>query len=558
MTEVSTVDYLLGDPHDADNPLGFAAVLDADERGELLAAGERMLAEYGLNAEFVPRSLGGRFDGADRFMRLMRGIFRRDCTLGIGYGVTSFIAAAPVWTSGSAWHREWLAKLLLGNGRVAAGYTELAHGADFTRTEFQASPRGGDLVLAGSKQLINNVSRAEALVLFARTDDRPGARGHSHLLVDLTEAPADRFRFLPRFRTSGVRGCLLSGVEFTDCPVPSGSVVGEPGEGMETVLRAFQVTRGVLPGMVIGALDTQLRLAVRFARGRRLYGRPIAELPQVRATLVGAFLDLLTADCLATVVARALHLLPAQVGCYAAAVKHLVPALLREANASLSVVLGAGGYLREGPHAMFQKNVRDMPVVSLAHASSAACLATLVPALPSLARRAWPAGEQPPAKLFRLADPLPELRFDELTLAAPGQDGLSAVLAAMPASGDQDLDRCAAAFVAELRDLTERCTRLAPRHRTVVAGRGSFDLADRYTAVLAANACAGVWRHNQDQKGFLADPGWLTGVLWRLAGRLGRVSGPLPEPVATRLYEELLARHDGALGFDLTAPALAG
>jgi alkylation response protein AidB-like acyl-CoA dehydrogenase len=549
---------MLGDPLDADNPLGYAAVLAADERGELLAAGERTLAEYGLNAEFVPRSLGGRFDGADRFMRLMRAVFRRDCTLGIGYGVTSFIAAVPVWTSGSAAQRTWLANLLLGNRRAAAGYTELAHGADFTRTEFSARPHGADLVLTGGKQLINNVSRAEALVLFARTDDAPGPRGHSHVLVDLDRVPAGGRRLLPRFRTSGVRGCLLGGVEFADCPVPAGALVGQPGEGMETVLRAFQVTRSVLPGMVVGALDTQLRLATRFALHRRLYGRPVAELPQVRATLVGALLDLLAADCLATVVARALHVLPDQAGGYAAAVKHLVPALLRDANADLAVLLGASGYLREGPHAMFQKNVRDMAVVSLAHASSAACLATLVPSLPRLARRAWPAGDGPPARLFRLAAPLPELRFEELALATPGQDSLSAVLTTIAPTGEPVLDRLVAEFGAELRDLTGRCADLPPRQRTVVAGRGAFDLAARYTVVLAANAAAGVWRHNQDQHGFLADPAWLTGVLWRLARRLGRASGPLPEPVAARMYDELLTRHDGALGFDLTGPALAG
>ncbi|MBT2491907.1 acyl-CoA dehydrogenase family protein [Streptomyces sp. ISL-96] len=548
------LERLLGPAADPDNPLGTAAVLAADERGELLPEGERMLAGYGLNAEFVPRSLGGRFEQADAFAHLMRSVFRRDCSLGIGHGVTSFIAGLPVWASGSPEQQRRAASLLLSGGRIVAAYTELAHGSDFSRTGLAATPGpdgSGSLRLHGGKQLINNIARAEAAVLFARTDTRTGSRSHSHLLVDLTGLPPGAVRRDFRYPTSGVRGCLLGGIEFQDCPVPGDAVLGEPGDAMETVLRAFQVTRSVLPGMVVGVGDTQLRAVLGFALERQLYGGPVTELPYPRATLTGSFADLLVCDALATVGARSLHLLPGETSVQSAAVKYLVPKLLQDSSYRLSVLLGARSYLRTGPYALFQKAARDLPVVALAHAGSAVCLATIVPQLPRLAANGWPrqatdtAG--PAGELFRPGAPLPPLDFSRLELNSRGRDTLSQAVTAT-AYGHPHVAALARLFAEELHRLAPRAAALPPRDRTVIASRRGFLLADRYAHVLAAAACLGVWQHGD---GFAGDPAWVICALHRLAERLGLRPGPPPEEASDALFAELLRRHEENLTLDL-------
>ncbi|MFE6589302.1 acyl-CoA dehydrogenase [Streptomyces sp. BB1-1-1] len=550
----AALERLVGPAGDPDNPLGTVAVLAADEQGELSAEGERLLTGYGLNAEFVPRALGGRFTQADGFAHLMRTVFRRDCSLGIGYGVTSFIAGLPVWASGSAAQQRRAADILLSGGRVVAAYTELAHGSDFSRVDLTATPVPEGLRLRGGKQLVNNISRAEAAVVFARTSDRPGSRSHSHLLVDLDRLPADAVRRDTRYPTSGVRGCLLGGIEFDDCPVPADSVLGTPGGAMETVLRAFQVTRSVLPGMVVGIGDTQLRAALGFGLGRHLYGRPVARLPYPRATLVGAFADLLVCDALATVGARSLHLLPGETSVQSAAVKYLVPKLLQESSYRLSVLLGARSYVRTGPYAVFQKAARDLPVVALAHAGSAVCQATIVPQLPRLAERGWfRPGAAPPAALFRPGDPLPPLDLARLELNARGRDTLGRAVTDTEYD-DPRVNALARLFAGELRGIARRAAELPPRDRTVLASRRGFLLADRYAHVLAAAACLGVWRHGD---GPLRDPAWVICALHRLADRLGLKPGPLPRDAAEELHTELLHRHEEHLTFDLIRAPLA-
>ncbi|MEE6259645.1 acyl-CoA dehydrogenase [Plantactinospora sonchi] len=559
----SDLELLLGDPWDVDNPLGHAALVAADERGELSGPGERALHDHGLNAEFVPAALGGRFTGADRLMRRLRAVFRRDSALAIGYGLTSLIASVPVWTAGRPEQRDRLAGLLLAGGRAAACYTELPHGTDFGRAEFAARAEAGRLVLNGRKDLVNNVGRADMLLLFARTDARPGSRSHSHLLLDRSDLPPDRVSFGPRYPTSGVPGCQLGGVAFVDCPVTPDALLGEAGTGIETVLRGFQVTRSVLPGMVVGSLDTMLRTVTRFALDRRLYGGSVADLPQTQAVLGGAFADLLVADCLATVAARALHVLPEQAPVLAPAVKYLVPKLLQDAAYQLSVVLGARGYLREGDYAIFQKHLRDLPVVTLAHASSAVCLSSIIPSLPVLARQGWGVPGEVPDRLYRLDAALPPLDFAGLGLAARRDDVCAELLTAhRELAGAAELHRLTGVFVAELGRLRERALALPPRERTVTAGRPSFTLAARYTVVLGAAACVGVWRH-APAGSFLAEPTWLVTALARLADRLGADGGHRWSTGADaeryrRLCAELRDRVADARSLDLACRRLAG
>jgi alkylation response protein AidB-like acyl-CoA dehydrogenase len=566
---VADLERRLGDPGDADNPLGLDALLAADERGELLAEAEQALADFRLNAEFVPTELGGRLDRIDTLGRVLRGVFRRDASLGLGYGATTFLAAIAIWAAGTPEQQRRVADLLLAGGRLAIAYHELAHGNDFVRNEFRATPTADGFVMSGEKHVINNVERAEALVLFSRTEDTVGSRSHSVLLVDKAAVPADRYSYLPRYETVGVRGCRNAGVRFTDCPLPADALVGKLGDGVELALRSFQITRSVLPSMILGGGDTALRTAVSFALDRKLYHRSVLEIPHARATVVGAFSDLLISDCLALTATRAVHLVPEATSVYAAAVKYLLPKLLTDTAYDLSIVLGANFYVRDGAYGAFQKHVRDLPMISLGHAGTAACQATIIPQLPRLARTAWFSGKPAPEGLFRVRDGLPPLDPARLVLVA-GSDALIASLdgaaeAIAGAAGSRAgeyadaLTALAAALEDELRSLQSECRDMSPKDRTVLASPKAYAIADRYTLLLAGAACLGVWRHQEPQDDpFLASPAWLAAALTRLVKRLGHPLPKLPDGWEDQLLDEVLNRYHEGRSYDLYDTPIAG
>ncbi|MET7479253.1 acyl-CoA dehydrogenase [Streptomyces sp. NPDC005648] len=561
---IAEVEQRFGDPTDEHGELSYARLLEADERAELSETGERALDELVLNADFVPRRHGGRLERIDSLVQLMRRVFRRDIALGLGYGVTSFMAAVNVWGSGTEEQQRRLARLLLDGRKVSVAYHELAHGNDFVRNEFEARPADGGYLLNGTKQVINNADRAAAWVLFSRTSPAPGSRSHSVVLAERAALDQDLFRVLPRYDAVGVRGCHLSGLEFTDCPVPDSALVGEEGKGVELALRAFQVTRSAVPGMALGAADTALRTVVRFALGRQLYRKSVMDIPHAKATLSTTFLDLLICDSLSLAATRAVHVLPEQTSVYAAAVKYLVPKMLTDAMYDLSIVLGARFYVREGEFGIFQKHVRDLPVLSLGHAGSAACQATIIPQLSRLARRSWFADDPAPASVFRLREDLPDIPFDRLTLAS-GQDGLSATLVAavdqLPSSSPEERAAHGAALrlMDELRQIQEQSRHLAPQDRTALASPATFALADRYAVLLAAASVIGVWQQARGADDpFLADPAWLAAALHRLARRLGQPLPDLPETCETRLHDEVLSRFHDIRSYDLYNAPLAG
>ncbi len=548
---------LLGDPWDTANPVGFAAVLAADERGEMLAEGEKLLDAYGLGAEFVPPGLGGRFHRLDRLIGTMRTVVRRDPTLAYGYGMSSLMAAVNVWTAGRAEQAQEVAGLLLDNHKLACAYHELDHGNDLARAEFSARVSGAGLRLNGRKEVVTNIDRATALLLFARTGDRPGSRNHSQLLVRPTDLPSQSVRHLPRHPTSGVRGVPLSGMEFHDCPLPADAVVGALGQGLETSLRAFQITRIVLPGMALGVVETALEIVLRYARGRRLYGRPMLDLPYVRGVIAEAFADLLLCDGLTTVAARALHLLPDEASVHAAAVKYLVPRILMAATGRLATLLGSGFYVREGDSALMDKLLRDVQPAGFVHASGAICQMTMLPQLPALARRSWRSSDPAPDGVFRLHDALPPVPYQELTVRARGRDHLApSVVTGLDLVPDTEehrrLRHLGAVFSGELDELAGDCADLTPPEQSVTASHASYELTARYAAVLAAGSCLSLWAHGQqDADPFLRDPGWVTAALTRLIAHRRAQLTTLPDDLREHLIDELIRRESTGASFGL-------
>ncbi|MFC3576804.1 acyl-CoA dehydrogenase [Streptomyces yaanensis] len=552
------LDALLGDPWDEKNPLGYAAILDADERHEMLAEGERLLDRFCMNAEFVPAAYGGRLTRADRLAGIQRTLWRRDPCLGLGYGLSSFIASVNIWTSGDEAQRSRAAELLLNNGRIAAAFHELDHGNDFANAEFTARRRDGRWLLTGRKEIVTNLRRAEAIVLFARTNEAAGSRSHSQFLIARDELPAAAVRDVPRFLSSGMRGVALGGMDFTDCPVPADALLGAEGQGMESALRAYQITRAITPAVSVGPLDTALRAALGFTLERRLYGGTAADIPYVRAVIARAYAALLAIDAFSAVVLRALHLSPA-IALYAPAAKYLTSQIALDAVEELRSVLGAQGYLRQGPYAIYQKMARDIAPATFAHISRTGCLVMILPHLPRLARRSWLKDSPAAEELFDLGGDLPPLEPGRLTVGVPPADALIGTLAEIggrePDGGP--VSRLAARFLDELHALRDACAALPPRDITIGAAPEAFALADRYTVLLAAASVLAVWDRAGDRYGEAE----LIGVLDRLAARLGGrsvLTAAERESTEEKLFAAATERHLDHKLFDLTARVTLG
>lgn len=565
--KINELEIMFGNPWDNDNPTGISAILKADEKQEMLSNGEKLLDEFGLNSEFIPTQYGGRLTRVDQLIQVMRSVFRHDPCLGLGYGGSSFIASCNIWASGSEEQCKEVAQLMLKNRKLACSYYELAHGNDLTSIEFEAFKDGDDILLNGSKQITSNIQRADIVVIYARTDHGLGSRKHSLVLVNKSTVPADTMEYLPRFPSVGMRGVQLGGVEFKNCPLPSNRILGNKGSALETAIRSFQITRTALPGMFIGILDTGLRTVIRYAYSRKLYGKPVINLPQVRTALVDSFVDLLLCDCFSTVVARSIHVLPRETSVYAPAIKYMVPKVLIPAMNRLSSVLGAQFYLRDGEYSIFQKLLRDLKPIGFGHVARVACQMTILPQLPRLAKNSWLSDDDAPDQIFELDGELPQLSYEKLSIDAGGRDRLMGSLTSAqkkiskyPSDNMQkELLRLLNVFISELENLQRECVELNPSELTVTASPEIYDLSNRYAVILTSSSCINIWinnKHNEILK--LDNPAWIIAILIRLCSHLNKQSELIPEHIESQLFNQLLVRYNNAKSFDLMNRELPG
>ncbi|MFE9253840.1 acyl-CoA dehydrogenase [Streptomyces sp. NPDC006879] len=564
---IARLEQGFGDLDDPGNPLGAGQFLAADEHQRLLPAAERLLDEFKLNAEFVPTELGGRLDRLDVLARVLRAVFRRDAALGLGYGLTSYLAAVIVWSDGSERQRRQSAELLLGGGRMACAYPEPPQGNDFLANRLSARADGHGYLLDGRKEALNNAARAQSLVLFAHTGPQTaGAAAPGELsafLVPGAEARAPGFGLLPRRRTVGIRGCVIQGLEFDHHRLAPEVLLGEVGEGAQLAERAFPLTRGAGLSMALGCVDTALRTATAFARSHRARSRASLNTARTRTALVDAFTDLLISDCLSLVATRSVHLLPQESRTLGAVAKYLLPTLLHETVYDLSIVLGAESYARVGNYAIFQKAARDLPMIGLGAAGSAASRTTLVAQLLRLPRLMATAAPEAPPALFRPFEAdLPPYRPQASVLPAGGDSLLFSLeqsareAASVGGEFGEALGAAAAVLTDQLRSLLRSCEELAASPAGSPVSPRAYAMVDRYALIVAGAACLGVWRHHRGLGQFLSDPAWVATALARVASRLERGAVSTPATGAEHLLGEVLHRFDDARSYDLYSTAI--
>ncbi|MFF7734911.1 acyl-CoA dehydrogenase [Streptomyces sp. NPDC007984] len=582
LRRAARLDALLGDPYDPANAHGFAAFVGAALDRRPAWATERLLAEAGFAAEFVPSGHGGTLTRADLLLKVLRPVFRRDVALGFAAGLTSLFAASAVWAAGSAEQQHAISRLLLSGGRATVVRPGLAPEGGARRGQITARRRadGRGLLLGGGEAVVPDAARADVFLVHARTADT-GARTHSALLVDPARRPAGRVHRLPRVATEGMRGALFSGLAFAECPVPDDTLVGAPGEGAALALRVNQVNRCLVAGAMTAALDPVLRSAVDAATdGRR--GPPA---DRWHRPLAGVFADLLVCDAVTTTCLRAAGALPGRASAPTAAATYVVSTLLQDGLEELSAVLGSHRRPADDPlHGILAKLVRDLPAAGLGREGAAACQAVIVPQLGGLARHSWFAEEEPPTALFRAHAQLPLLDYRALTFPGNG-DFLAASLPgaaerlSRPGRGGGRttlLARMAQAFSSELRLLRDQCARLpgdpgapdgpgqAPPGQALprkpgqsLAGPVARGLSDRYGLVVAAAAVLAVREGQEGDDSFLAGDDWAVLALSRLGHRLGLALPGLPRDCVTGVLDELLRRHRTGRGLDLDGIALA-
>jgi len=237
-------------------------------------------AGLGLLGILVPDSYGGA--GLDHlsFALFIEEVARFSASTAVILDVHVSVGTEPIVLFGSEEQkRRWLPDLAQGRTLAAFALTEPEAGSDAAHLKTSARRRDGKYILNGSKIFITNAGEAGLYVVLASTDVSAGAGGVSAFVV---RGDNPGLTVGPRFKKMGLNGSAIAEVHLEDCAVPEADRLGAEGDGFRIAMRALDSGRIGISAQAVGLAQGALDDAVAYARERKQFGKPIAELQTIQ------------------------------------------------------------------------------------------------------------------------------------------------------------------------------------------------------------------------------------------------------------------------------------
>jgi len=237
----------------------------------------RTLGRAGLLGLAYPVEYGGGGQPYEVYLQVLEELAAAWLSVGIGVSVHT-LACHPVANYGTAAQRQRLLPDMLG-GELLGAYclSEPGSGSDAAALETRAVLDGdaatGHWVVDGTKAWITHGGEADYYNLMVRTSGQ-GPRGVSCLLAD---ADTPGLSAGPPERKMGAGASTTAQIRLDAARVPADRLVGEAGQGFEIAMSALDSGRLGIAACAVGLAQAAMDAAVEYAKGRRQFGRPIAE-----------------------------------------------------------------------------------------------------------------------------------------------------------------------------------------------------------------------------------------------------------------------------------------
>jgi alkylation response protein AidB-like acyl-CoA dehydrogenase len=247
----------------------------------------RGLAKLGILGMAVPENYGGSafgvFETALVLEEIAKGCYVTAMAVLGEVGVQTRIIAtfAP-----EAIKRRLLPAICTGDCILAICMTEPQAGTDVASYVTNTEVRGATLHVKGVKTLVSRAEEAQAFVVFTRVNGRPGRDGIGCVLV---ENGAPGLVLASKYHTMG--GEYLQEVRFEDCELPTENLLLGEG-GFKQLISAFNTQRCLNPSISLGLAEGAFDEALRYARERVAFGRPIGEFQGMRWKLATMYHDI--------------------------------------------------------------------------------------------------------------------------------------------------------------------------------------------------------------------------------------------------------------------------
>ena len=278
-----------------------AAQFDASQ--EFPWANIKKMGDLGMLGIPWPESLGGAGFDTLSFLIVIHEMAKVDASHAITISAHTTLGTSPIVNFGTDAQKERYVPLLA-SGRVLGGFglTEPTAGSDAAGTRTTAVRKNDHYVLNGSKVFITHGGVGEIFVVTAVTDPKLDTKGITSFIVtkeaDLSQRGPDvdighepSLPVMAGFRSGkkedklGWRASDTRELIFEDVEVPVENRLGEDGMGFINFMQTLDSGRIGIAALSLGIAEGAFEQALRYAAGRKQFGRAIASFQGIQFQL---------------------------------------------------------------------------------------------------------------------------------------------------------------------------------------------------------------------------------------------------------------------------------
>ncbi|GBD99571.1 acyl-CoA dehydrogenase [bacterium BMS3Abin07] len=332
---------------------------ELDEKEEFPWEIMKILAQSDMFGLFIPEEYGGLGKGALELTLAVEELSRACVGVSTTYAANA-LGTYPVLLFGTDEQKQkFLPDIAAGKKLVAFGLTEANAGSDAAGIQTTARLDGNEYVLNGTKQWITNGGEAGIYTIIAITDRSKGARGASAFIV---EKGTPGFSFGKKEKKMGIRASVTNELIFEDCRIPRENIIGRQGMGFIVAMKTLDQSRVGVGAQGLGVAQGALDEAIKFARERVQFRKPIISIQAVQHMLADMATQVEAARSLIYSAARYIDSGAKDISKISAMAKLFATDMAMKVTTDAVQVMGGSGYMREYP---VEKMMRDAKILQI-------------------------------------------------------------------------------------------------------------------------------------------------------------------------------------------------
>jgi len=253
----------------------------------------KKMGEIGLFGMFVSEKYGGQELDYISYIIAVEEVARVDGSQAATVAAANSLGIGPIYYFGSEEQKKkYLPKLSSGKSLWGFGLTEPTAGSDAGGSKTNAVLDGNEWVINGSKIFITNAACDLSLGVTVQAVTGTKPDGKNEYSCFLVENGTPGLKAVPMHKKMMWRASNTAELYFDDVRIPKENILGEQGSGFHQMLQTLDGGRLSIGSMGLGGAQGAYEAALKYAKDREQFGKPISKFQAISFKLADAAIEL--------------------------------------------------------------------------------------------------------------------------------------------------------------------------------------------------------------------------------------------------------------------------